>query len=104
MFIIGVLLWIGETWYFGWHYEPMSDAEKVLDNLAQTLMIVMIVGIVAVLFIDWQRRRTWIKFLMLGTERTFSAVDISGSKTITDRMNGATDIADLMLEETEKRF
>lgn len=39
LLIAGVILWIGETWFFGWNSEPQSTAEKMLDFISQGMII-----------------------------------------------------------------
>lgn len=48
VFIIGILFWICETWYFGWNKTPSCWAEKVCDFLA----LVIIFSAMVRMFID----------------------------------------------------
>lgn len=42
--IVGVLLWVGETAYFGWNMEPLSSQEKVADVISQLVILWGLVG------------------------------------------------------------
>lgn len=42
--IIGLLLWLGETWYFGWNKTPKSVAEQMFDSISVILMSWGIIG------------------------------------------------------------
>lgn len=37
--IIGLVLWIGETWYFGWNEHAESPVERILDTVSWLLVI-----------------------------------------------------------------
>ncbi len=41
---IGLGLWIGETWYFGWNKTPENGVEAMLDNLSSILILWGIIG------------------------------------------------------------
>jgi len=34
LFIISVLFWLSETWYFGWNTKPSCRAERICDWMA----------------------------------------------------------------------
>jgi hypothetical protein len=38
LFIIGVLFWLGETWYFDWNTTPSCQAEKICDFIAWVIV------------------------------------------------------------------
>lgn len=42
--IIGFVLWIAETAYFGWNEKAQSSPERILDTVAFVLMAWGIVG------------------------------------------------------------
>lgn len=37
--LVGLLLWLAETWYFGWNATAQSDAERALDILSGSIML-----------------------------------------------------------------
>lgn len=41
--VTGVILWIGETWYFGWNIQPQSPAEMFLDMVAWGMILIGLV-------------------------------------------------------------
>jgi membrane protein DedA with SNARE-associated domain len=43
LILAGFTLWIAETAYFGFNIFSSSDAEKLLDNLSLTLIVVGII-------------------------------------------------------------
>lgn len=42
--IIGWILWISETWYFGWNDKPINNIEHTLDLLSQFLILWGVIG------------------------------------------------------------
>lgn len=39
LFFIGLLIWLGGTWYFGWNETAVELGEKITDSLGGILMI-----------------------------------------------------------------
>lgn len=37
--LVGIILWLAETAYFGWNDRPQSNAEKFLDTLSWIFII-----------------------------------------------------------------
>ena len=35
----GLLLWVAETWYFGWNLTPQSRAEVIMDVLSSAMVL-----------------------------------------------------------------
>lgn len=44
MTLVGVVLWILETWYFGWNAEAGSVAESILDTISTILIVWGVLG------------------------------------------------------------
>jgi len=39
MAIIGMILWLTESWYFGWNIEAVTSAEKYMDTFFSVLVL-----------------------------------------------------------------
>src|SRR5437870_4136001 len=42
--LTGFVLWIAESWFFGWNKTPQSPLEQILDTISVVLMFWGIVG------------------------------------------------------------
>ena len=89
MFWIGFIGWIAETAYFGFNLHPKSELEKHLDGLFQMMFIFGALGLAV---INYVRRQTWERYLT-------ATIQVTG-----ENMTANQHMADVLLEETEKRF
>lgn len=40
LWIIALVFWFSESWYFGWNEHPMSKAERICDLIALWLCVI----------------------------------------------------------------
>ncbi len=45
---IGFLLWLAETWYFGWNEKPSCIAENVCDSIALVFLFTGLTHVVII--------------------------------------------------------
>ena len=48
LFWIGIVLWILENTYFGWHATSQSGAESVCDLIVSVLMMLGVIGSISI--------------------------------------------------------
>lgn len=50
LFNFGLLFWVIETAVFiieyGWHYYPANSAEKICDNISESIICLSVVGMI----------------------------------------------------------